>query len=129
MLDLYTNSLDAYKATPRPHLGHSDHLHVMLVPAYKPLLKHSRPVVKQTRIWPEGAALALQDCFMLTDWEVFKTAASQGDQTDIEEYAEVVTSYIAKWPYRHSEDVTEINTSTARGFCQETLDDCRGAHC
>ena len=40
-----------------------------------------------------------------------KTAASQGDQIDIEEYAEVVTSYIAKC----TEDVTVIKTFTACG--------------
>ena len=50
MLDLvYTNSPDGYKAMPRPHLGHSDHLSVMLVPAYKPLLKRSRPVKKKQK--------------------------------------------------------------------------------
>lgn len=47
MLDLvYTNSPDAYKAIPRSPLGHSHHLSIMLVPAYKPLLKHSKPVKK-----------------------------------------------------------------------------------
>ena len=112
MLELvYTNSPDAYKATPCPHLGRSDHLSVMLVPDYKPLLKRSRPVKKQIRTWPEGAESALQASFMHTDWEVFKTAASQGDQIDIEEYAEVVTSYIAKC----TDDVTVIKTFTARG--------------
>lgn len=83
----------------------------MLVPAYKPLLKHSKPVKKSIRIWPESADSALQDCFMCTDWEVFKTAASQGDQTDIEEYAEAVTSYIAKC----TADVTVVKTFTTRG--------------
>ena len=112
MLDLVcTNSPDAYKATPRPHLGRYDHLSVMLVPDYKPLLKHSRPVKKQIRTWPEGAESALQDCFMHTDWEIFKTAASQGGQIDIEEDAEVVTTYIAKC----TEDVTVIKTLTACG--------------
>lgn len=84
----------------------------MLVPTYKPLLKRSKPVKKISKsIWPEGADSALQDCFMCTDWEVFKTAASQGDQTDIEEYAEVVTSYIAKC----TEDVTVVKTFTTWG--------------
>ena len=66
----------------------------MLLPAYKPLLKQSRPVKKQISTWPVG-----------------KTAASQEDQIDIEEYAEAVTSYIAKC----TEDVTVIKTFTAQG--------------
>lgn len=86
----------------------------MLVPAYKPLLKRGKAVKKFIRIWPEGADSALQDCFMCTDWEVFKTTASLGDQTDIEEYAEAVTSYTAKC----TEDVTVVNTFTTRGNCK-----------
>lgn len=83
----------------------------MLVPAYKPLLKHSKPVKKFIRIWPEGADSALQDCFVCTGWELFKTAVSQGDQTDIEEYAEAITSYIANC----TGDVTVVKTFTTRG--------------
>lgn len=48
---------------------------------------------------------------MHTDCRVFKRAASQGDHTDTEEYAEAVTSYIAKC----TEDVTVIKIITARG--------------
>ncbi len=37
-LDLvYTTVKNAYKAVPRPHLGYSDHISVMLIPAYRPL--------------------------------------------------------------------------------------------
>lgn len=36
-----------------------------------------------------------KDCFRNTEWRVFKTAASQGDQINIE-HAEAVNSYIAK---------------------------------
>lgn len=39
ILDLfYSNIKEAFKAAPRPHLGPSDHLSVMLIPAYRPLL-------------------------------------------------------------------------------------------
>ena len=47
---------------------------------------------------------------MHNDWEVFKTAVSQGDQRDIEEYAEALTCYIAKC----TEDVTVIKTFTKK---------------
>ena len=65
---------------------------------------------KQNRTWPEGADSALQDCFMHTNWEDFKTAASQGNRIDFE-YAEAVACYISKC----TEDVTVIKTFTARG--------------
>ena len=34
----YTTMKDAFRAAPHPHLGSSDQLSVMLIPAYKPLL-------------------------------------------------------------------------------------------
>ncbi|KAI4871789.1 hypothetical protein NFI96_020449, partial [Prochilodus magdalenae] len=47
-LDLvYTNIPSAYRAEPRPHLGYSDHIFVMLIPAYRPLVRRSKPVLKQ----------------------------------------------------------------------------------
>lgn len=47
MLDLfYSNIKEAYKAAPRPHLGRSDHLSVMVIPAYKPLLIRKKLTVK-----------------------------------------------------------------------------------
>lgn len=45
-----------------------------------------------------------------TDWDVFKTAASLGDHIKIEEYADTVTSYIAKC----TEDVIVTKTFTAQ---------------
>ncbi len=41
---VYTTEKNAYKAVPRPHLGQSDHISVMLIPAYRPLLKLTKPV-------------------------------------------------------------------------------------
>ncbi len=43
---VYTTEKNVYKAVPRPHLGHSDHISVMLIPAYRPLLKLTKPVQK-----------------------------------------------------------------------------------
>ena len=40
---VYTNKRDAYKAFPHPHLGFSNHISIMLVPAYRPLLRHHTP--------------------------------------------------------------------------------------
>ncbi len=49
---VYTTGKNAYKAEPRPHLGYSDHISVMLIPAYRPLLKLAKPVQKLITIWP-----------------------------------------------------------------------------
>ena len=67
---VYANIKQAFRAVPHPHLGNSDHLSVMLMPSYKPLLTRSKPSVKQIRAWPEGVTSALQDCFECTDWPV-----------------------------------------------------------
>uniref|UniRef100_A0A3B5PZ90 Reverse transcriptase domain-containing protein n=1 Tax=Xiphophorus maculatus TaxID=8083 RepID=A0A3B5PZ90_XIPMA len=96
-LDLaYTNIKEAFRAAPGPHLGSSDHLSVMLIPAYKPLLIRTKPTVKQVRMWTEGAMEALQDCFECSEWEMFKAAATYNDQINIDEYAMTVSAYINK---------------------------------
>ncbi|KAK0136949.1 hypothetical protein N1851_026882 [Merluccius polli] len=102
---IYSNIKWAFKTAPRPHLGSSDHLSVMLIPAYKPLLTRNKPTVKQVRVWPAGAMEALQDCFEHTDWGMFKTAAE-----DIQEYAESVSGYIQKY----MEDVSVVKNITTR---------------
>jgi len=62
ILDLfYTYLCDSHKATP--HLGFSDHLCVLLLNAYKPLLKRSRPAQKTIPVCPEEAITELQDSF------------------------------------------------------------------
>ncbi|KAI3362499.1 hypothetical protein L3Q82_012792 [Scortum barcoo] len=106
----YTNVKDAFKAAPRPHIGSSDHLSVMLIPAYKPLLIWEKPTIRQVRKWSEGAMEALQDCFECTDWDMFKEAATYNNQTDIDEYAMSVSAYINKC----MEDVSVINSITTR---------------
>ncbi|KAK2882761.1 hypothetical protein Q8A73_021694 [Channa argus] len=96
-LDLvYTNIPGAYRADPRPHLGYSDHISVMLIPAYRPLVRRSKPVLKQVKTLPAGATSALQDCFECTDWDMFREAATNGDSINLEEYTSTVTSYISK---------------------------------
>ncbi|KAL0149686.1 hypothetical protein M9458_054969 [Cirrhinus mrigala] len=107
---VYTTQKGAYKAFPLPHLGASDHITVMLMPAYRPLVKVTKPVRKQIQVWPEGSSEALQDCFDTTDWSMFKQAATYNNTTDLQEYAETVTAYINKC----TEDVTVTKTITVR---------------
>ncbi len=91
---VYTTVKHAYKAETRPHLGYSDHISVMLIPAYRPLLKFVKPVQKQITVWPDNATSALQDCFQDTDWNMSKEAATYNNHTDLQEYTETVTAYI-----------------------------------
>ncbi|KAI5611074.1 gastrula zinc finger protein XlCGF28.1-like [Silurus asotus] len=110
MLDLiYTNIPGAYRAEPCPHLGLSDHCSVMLIPAYRPLVRRSKPVLKQVKTWPEGATSALQDCFECTDWYMFREAATNGDSINLEKYTSSVTCYVSKCV-----DVTISKTITTR---------------
>ncbi len=78
---VYTTQRGAYKALPLPHLGTSDHITVMLIPAYRPIVKVTKPVHKQIQVWPEGSSEALQDCFNTTDWNMFKQAATYNNTT------------------------------------------------
>ncbi|KAK1804854.1 hypothetical protein P4O66_003555 [Electrophorus voltai] len=110
-LDLvYTNLSGAYRAEPRPHLGYSDHMSVMLIPAYRPIVRRSKPLLKQVRTWPAGAISALQDCFEQTTWITFKEAATDGGTVNLEEYTTSVTVYISKC----IDDVTVSKTITTR---------------
>ncbi len=79
---VYATVKHAYKAEPRPHLGYSDHITVMLIPPYRPLLKLAKPVQKQITVWPENATSVLQDCFQDTYWNMFKEAATYNNHTD-----------------------------------------------
>lgn len=107
---VYTNVKRAFRAVPHPHLGSSDHLSVMLIPAYRPLLTRSKPAVKQIRAWPEGATAALQDCFENTDWSVYSEAATTNQHVSLTEYTDSVTGYITKC----MEDVTVTKDITVR---------------
>ncbi|KAK3521200.1 hypothetical protein QTP70_000479 [Hemibagrus guttatus] len=78
--------------------------------AYRPLVRRSKPVLKQVKTWPEGAISALQDCFECTDWDMFRKAATNGDTTDLEEYTSSVNSYFSKC----IDDVTISKSITTR---------------
>ncbi|XP_060763541.1 uncharacterized protein fbrsl1 isoform X7 [Neoarius graeffei] len=107
---VYTTLRRAYRASPLPHLGASGHITVMLMSAYRPKVKVTRPVQKQVQVWPEGASSALQDCFNITDWDMFKQAVTYNHQINIQEYSDTVTAYISKC----TDDVTDIKTITVR---------------
>ncbi len=107
---VYATEKKAYKSELRPHLGYSDHIPVLLIPAYRPLLKLAKLVQKQITVWPDNATSALQDCFQDTDWNMFKEVATYNNHTDLQEYTETVTAYIKKC----IDDVTVTKTINTR---------------
>ncbi|KAK3560578.1 hypothetical protein QTP86_010916 [Hemibagrus guttatus] len=78
--------------------------------SYRPLVRRSKPVLKQVKTWPAGAISALQDCFECTDWNRFREAATNGNSMNLEVYTTSVTSYIGKC----IDDVTVSKTITTR---------------
>jgi len=105
---VYTNRRRAYRAVPLPKLGLSDDISVMLVPSYSPVVKTMKPTQKTITLWPSNATSVLQHCFESTDWQVFKKAATNAGEVDLEEYASSVTCYINKCV----DDVTTTRTIT-----------------
>ncbi|CAM4275437.1 unnamed protein product [Leuciscus chuanchicus] len=67
-----------------------------MYPVYRQRLKQTNPVIKQIKHWTPQTEVILQDCFALTDWDVFKVAATQEDlSVNIQDYTEYVTGYIS----------------------------------
>ena len=62
---------------------------MLLLPAYKTVLKSEKIQTKEVRIWSEESTSCLQGCFDCTDWDMFKDSC-----TDIDELTDVVCSYV-----------------------------------
>lgn len=88
--------------------GYSDHISVMLIPAYRPLIRRDRLVLKQIRTWPAGTISALQDCFEQTDWFIFREAETTSNSINLVDYTASLTSYINKC----NDDITDSKTIT-----------------
>ena len=84
---VYSNIKHAYRAIPLPHLGLSDHLSLLLSPAYTPLRRSARPTTKTVITWPDNALSRLQDCFTETDWDLF-------EHQELETFTGTVLDYI-----------------------------------
>ncbi|KAI4875864.1 hypothetical protein NFI96_034110, partial [Prochilodus magdalenae] len=67
---LYANVRNAYRATPLPPLGKSDHNLVFLQPQYKPLVLRQPTTTRSFRVWSPEAEEALKDCYDTTDWSM-----------------------------------------------------------
>ncbi|KAI4877848.1 hypothetical protein NFI96_007782 [Prochilodus magdalenae] len=87
---LYANVRDAYRATPLPPLGKSDHNLVFLQPQYKPLVLRQPTTTRSFRVWSPEAEEALKDCYNTSDWSVLLHPHGE----DIEEVTHCVTDYL-----------------------------------
>jgi hypothetical protein len=62
-----------------------------VIPAYKQTFKQEAPVTWSIKKWSDEADAKLQDCFAITDWNMFWDSSD-----DIEEYTRSVTGFINK---------------------------------
>lgn len=65
----------------------SDHLSLLMLPAYKPLISRAKPTNIEVRVWPEEATAQLLTCFEGTNWSLFV-------DLDLDQYTLLVLSYI-----------------------------------
>lgn len=63
---VYNNIKQAYKTTPLPHAGQSDHLSLLFIPVYIFLRNQTPPSTRVIKTWPDDAFLQLRDCFDLS---------------------------------------------------------------
>ena len=85
----YCSVKESYKAIIRSPIGNSDHSTIHLMSKYKTKLKSDKVIKKKVKVWNVEATEMLQTCFELTDWDTLI-----GDAVDLEEAADVVSSYI-----------------------------------
>ncbi|KAM3842547.1 uncharacterized protein ACN63O_022346, partial [Diretmus argenteus] len=86
-LDKVYNIKLGYRAKQLPHLGKSDHMSLLLIPAYAPLRKTAPITTKTVTTWLEDATQQLQDCFDSTNWDVF-------EHQDLDLFTDSVLCYI-----------------------------------
>ena len=90
---VYSNIKNGYRAIQQPPLGSgiveqpSDHMSLLLIPAYTPIRRSAPTTTRMVKTWPEGAMGQLQDCFENTDWSIF-------ENEDLEQYTAAVLGYI-----------------------------------
>ena len=84
----YCKVKNAFKSVTRASFGNSDHATVLLIPVYKQQLKQSKPAQRTVKVWSPAAIDELQDCFVDTDWDVFRA------DNDLHSYTETVIDYV-----------------------------------
>ncbi len=65
----YGSIPDAYRALPFPPLSSADHHTILLAPAYTPVVRRAKKVIKTIKQWMVESIHTLQGCFEATDWD------------------------------------------------------------
>ena len=85
----FGNIQDAFISRSRPALGLSDHNVIHLLPKYRQKVKTEKPKTVTKQIWNKDSEAALQNCFEVTDWQIFIDSCS-----DPNELVNTITGYI-----------------------------------
>ena len=85
----YGSVPDAFRSIALPPLGTADHDTILLAPAYIPVIRRAKKVIKNIKQWTSDSIQALQGCFESTDWNNLLTPSN-----DMEEQVDTVSSYI-----------------------------------
>lgn len=107
---VYTVHKGAYRASPLPHIGSSDHSTVMLAPAYRSRVKVDKPIKSR---YGYGRNVPPQYCRTVSILQTGTCSHRQpltNQQTDIQKYTETVTAYITKC----TDDVTTTKNISIR---------------
>ena len=89
---VYSNIKHGYRAVTQLPLGTdivdkpSDHMSLLLMPAYTPKRRSAPVTTKMVKTWPEGAMGQLQDCYERTDWSIFENEDLEQHTTEVLEY-------------------------------------------
>ena len=94
---VYTNIKLGYRAKQLPHLGKSDHMSLLLIPAYAPVRRTAPTIIKTVKTWPDDASQQLQDCFDNTNWDIF-------EHQDLNVFTDSVLCYI-----KHCTDTVTVD--------------------
>lgn len=66
---VHSNIKHTYRIVPLAHLGLSDHLSLVLIPAYTPLKMSAKVVTNTIKILPEMSLPELQGYYESTIWD------------------------------------------------------------
>jgi hypothetical protein len=87
--NFYCNAKNAYRSQQGHPLSNSDHYMIYMQPTYATKLLRNKPTTICQRIYSRENLLQLNDCFELTDWNIFTD-----NSVDLDILMETVTGYI-----------------------------------
>lgn len=79
----YGSGKGAYKSVALPPFGSSNHSTILLIPAYKPLLKRGKVASREEEMWTGNAVEELKGALECTDWSVFNHSSDLDERTEV----------------------------------------------